>query len=164
MIALLGLLATLTMQQDTIGLSPRARAMLDRFAPPTSGEVAVSIRFSESNVWVGEQVELVTAAWFPRDLRERLRRTPALRAPALRGLWSAPNTSGPMHAETRRINGRVYDLFIAHQILFPIEAGPIEAPPAMSLTRKAITVRPITITAVCTRSVRAIDHIPPNRV
>src|SRR5690606_32068094 len=130
-IAAFGLLALLSLQDTVPGLSPRARAMLDRFVAPRGGEVSVGIRFSDDTVWIGEQLELVTAAWFPRDLRDRLRRQPTLRTPSLSGLWSAPNQNTPILAETRRVNGRVYDLFISHQTLFPLGAGTIEAPPAV---------------------------------
>jgi hypothetical protein len=130
-IAALGLLALLSVQDTVPGLSPRARAMLNRFTPPSGGQVSVGIRFSADTVWIGQQLELVTAAWFPRDLRDRLRRQPTLRTPSLSGLWTAPNQTTPMLAETRRVNGRVYDLFISHQTLFALGAGPMEAPPAV---------------------------------
>lgn len=131
MIAVLGLLAALVAPQDTLGLSPRARAMLDRFVPPVNGEVSIATRFSDDTVWLGEQVELVTATWFPRSLRERLRRQPSLRTPALSGLWSSPASTSPELADTRRVSGLVYDLFVSHQTLFPLGAGTIEAPPAV---------------------------------
>ena len=131
MIAALGLLAMLTFQDTASGLSPRARAMVDRFTPPSAGQVSVGTRFSDDTVWIGQQLELVTAAWFPRDLRDRLRRQPTLRTPSLSGLWTAPNQTDPILAETRRVNGRVYDLFISHQTLFALAAGQVEAPPAV---------------------------------
>ncbi len=132
MIVSLLLLASLAAPQDTVvPLSPRAVAMLDRFPPPRGGDVTVSTRFSRDTVWLGEQVELVTATWFRRDLRERLRRQPSLRTPALSGLWSAPASVSPVLAETRRIDGVVYDLYVSHQTLFPLGAGVIEAPPAV---------------------------------
>lgn len=131
MIAALALLTAFTMQDTAAGLSPRARAMVARFAPPGNGGVSVATRFSTDSAWIGEQVELVTAAWFPRQLRDRLRRQPTLRTPSLSGLWSAPSQASPILAETRRVNGQVYDLFISHQILFPLGVGPIEAPPAV---------------------------------
>ncbi len=132
MIAALMLLATLAAPQDTVlPLSPRAVAMLDRFPPPRNSDVSVSARFSRDSVWLGEQVELVTATWFRRDLRERLRRQPSLRAPALSGLWSAPASVSPVLARTERVDGVVYDLYVSHQTLFPLGAGAIEAPPAV---------------------------------
>ena len=130
MIVSLGLLAVLV-AQDTTGLSPRARAMLDHFPPPGQGEVSIATRFSADSAWLGEQVELVTAAWFPRELRDRLRRPPTLRAPSVGGLWSAQPQSTPVLAGTRVVRGVVYDLFVAHQILFPLSAGQIRSPPAV---------------------------------
>jgi len=157
-IAALALLAVFAAQDTTDGLSPRVRDMIGAFQPPAHGEVAVDARFSERQVYVGEQVELVTAAWFPRDLRERLRRTPTLRGPALSGLWSAPGNSAPELVQTRRVNGRLYDLYFAHQTLFPLGPGNIEAPSAV-LTyavpssvsffapedRKSLASRPVSI-------------------
>lgn len=130
MIATLALLATLV-AQDTTGLSPRARAMLERFPPPGQGQVSIATRFSTDSAWLGEQVELVTAAWFPRELRDRLRRPPTLRAPSLGGLWSAQPQSTPVLAGTRVVRGVVYDLFVAHQTLFPLSAGRTVSPPAV---------------------------------
>lgn len=130
MIAVLGLLAVLA-AQDTVGLSPRARAMLERFPPPGQGQVSIATRFSTDSAWLGEQVELVTAAWFPRELRDRLRRPPTLRAPSLGGLWSAQPQSTPILAGTRVVRGVVYDLFVAHQTLFPLSAGVTTSPPAV---------------------------------
>jgi hypothetical protein len=129
-IAVLGLLAVLAVQ-DTVGLSPRARAMLDRFPPPGQGQVSIATRFSTDSAWLGEQVDLVTAAWFPRELRDRLRRPPTLRAPSLGGLWSAQPQSTPILAGTRVVSGVVYDLFVAHQTLFPLSAGVTTSPPAV---------------------------------
>lgn len=126
----LALLAVLAVQ-DTAGLSPRARAMLDEFPPPRGGAVTIATRFSSPTAWIGEQVELVTAAWFPRELRDRLRRPPTLRAPALGGLWSAPSGGTPVLAGSRIVGGEIYDLFVAHQTLFPLGAGTVASPPAV---------------------------------
>jgi hypothetical protein len=125
------LLLAVLVSQDTTGLSPRAEAMLSRFPPPANaGAVTVAVGFSTDAAWVGEQVELVTAAWFPRELRDRLRRTPTLRAPSLKGLWSVQSQTLPMLVDTRRVRGEVYDLFVMHQTLFPLGPGRIESPPA----------------------------------
>lgn len=158
MITALVILATLAMQDPADVFPPSVREMVNAFQPPANGEVAVDTRFSVRQAYVGEQVELVTAAWFPRDLRERLRRQPTLRAPALSGLWSAPGNDLPSLAQTRRVGGQLYDLFIAHQTLFPLGAGTIEAPSAV-LTyavpssvsffapedRKSLASRPVSI-------------------
>lgn len=133
MIIVAALFALAMVPQDTTlpGLSPRARQLLNHFTPPRDGRVGIGIRFSDDTVWLGEQVELVTAAWFPRDLRDRLRRQPTLRTPSLAGLWSAPTQTSPLLAESQRVGGRVYDLFVSHQILFPLASGLVDAPPAV---------------------------------
>ncbi|MBL0179203.1 MAG: BatD family protein [Gemmatimonadetes bacterium] len=127
----LALLAALV-AQDTTALSPRARDMLGRFPlPAAAGGVSIAVRFSKDTAWVGEQVELVTAAWFPRELRDRLRRPPTLRGPSLSGLWSVQSQSLPILVETRRARGEVYDLFVMHQTIFPLGPGRIVSPPAL---------------------------------
>lgn len=127
-LALLGALIA----QDTTGLSPKAQAMLGRFPPPAAvGQVTIAAKFSTDTAWVGEQVELVTAAWFPRELRDRLRRPPTLRAPSLSGLWSVQAQTLPTLVDTRRVRGEVYDLFVVHQTLFPLGPGRIVSPPAL---------------------------------
>lgn len=153
----LGLLLALV-SQDTTGLPPQARAMLDRFPVPRSGEVSIATRFSTDTAWVGEQVELVTAAWFPRELRNRLRHTPNLLPPALSGLWSVQAQANMSMASTRVVGGQLYDLFVAHQTLFPLGGGKITVPPAVltysvpaSLSffapeqRKTLSSRPATL-------------------
>jgi len=127
----LALAAAMVMQDTNTALSPRVRAMLDRFPLPRAGEPSVAIRFSRDSVWVGEQVELVTAAWFPRRLRDRLRRAPSITAPSLSGLWSARNQMLPIAAEARLVGGQMYDLFVSYQTIFPLGPGRIEAPPAV---------------------------------
>ena len=125
----LAVLAMLATQQVPVGpLPPQARAMLDRFTPPKPGNVAVDARFSRDTVWVGQQVELVTAAWFPRDLLHRLRRPPSLHAPSLSGLWSVGAIT-PVPAGSRWVGSTYYDLYIAHQTIFPLGAGRMESPP-----------------------------------
>lgn len=154
---LIALLLTL-IAQDTTGLSPRARAMLDRFPLPRNGEVSIATHFSTDTAWFGEQVELVTAAWFPRDLRNRLRHTPNLLPPALSGLWSVQSQANMAMAATRMVGGQLYDLFVAHQTLFPLGGGKITVPPAVltysvpaSLSffapeqRKTLSSRPATL-------------------
>jgi hypothetical protein len=127
----LTLLASLVMQDTNTALSPRVRAMLERFPLPRAGEPSVAIRFSRDSVWVGEQVELVTAAWFPRRVRDRLRRQPTIKVPSLSGLWSARNQMLPIPAEARLVGGQMYDLFVSYQTIFPLGPGRIDAPPAV---------------------------------
>ncbi|HEX7337200.1 MAG TPA: BatD family protein [Gemmatimonadales bacterium] len=112
-------------------LNPRLRALLDRTPPPPRGKAAVALVVSGETVTVGEQVDVVTAAWFPRDLRLQLRRPPTLQPPVIDGVWSFPQAAPSGIAVTRNIGGIAYDLFVAHQVVFPLVAGTIAIPPAM---------------------------------
>lgn len=112
-------------------LNPRLRALLERTPPPPRGKAAVELVASADTVSVGEQVDVVTAAWFPRDLRLQLRRPPTLQPPVIDGVWSFPQAAPPGIAVTRNIGGVAYDLFVAHQVVFPLVAGTITIPRAM---------------------------------
>lgn len=117
--------------QDTVpSLPARARAMLATFPTPREGEVMVTTRFSTDSAWIGQQVELLTAAWFPEELRARLRRSPTLTAPPLSGLWSVQSQILPVLAGTRRVGRQNYAVYVQYQILFPLTAGRVEVPAA----------------------------------
>jgi hypothetical protein len=111
-------------------LSPRLKHLLERARPPAPGEAAVDLIVSADSVRVGEQVDVVTAAWFPRDLRLQLRRPPTLQPPVIDGVWSYPQASPAGIAATRSIGGRWYDLFAAHQVVFPLLPGTVPVPRA----------------------------------
>ncbi|MBA3317479.1 MAG: BatD family protein [Gemmatimonadales bacterium] len=111
-------------------LSPRLKRLLERARPPSAGHAAVDLLVSADSVRVGEQVDVVTAAWFPRDLRLQLRRPPTLQPPVIDGVWSYPQATPPGIAATRSINGRWYDLFVAHQVVFPLLPGTVSIPRA----------------------------------
>ncbi len=112
-------------------LNPRLQRLLAR-APPPPGrdEAAVAIVASADSVYVGEQVDLVTAAWFPRELRLQLRRPPTLQVPTVDGVWSYPQHTPTGIAASRQVDGRWFDLFVVHQIVFPLTAGDITISPA----------------------------------
>ncbi|HEY4322249.1 MAG TPA: hypothetical protein VGM77_13870 [Gemmatimonadales bacterium] len=130
MIALL--LALARAPQDTnLVILPRVRAMLESFPPPRPGDVSIATRFSRDTVWVGEQVEFVTVAWFPRPLRDRLRHQPVLTSPSLNGLWSARAQLTPVQLPPRMVGHVMYDLWVTYQTIFPLAAGRVEAPPAV---------------------------------
>jgi BatD DUF11 like domain len=112
-------------------LNPRLRSLLERTPPPPRGKAAVALVVSADTVRVGEQVDVVTAAWFPRDLRMQLRRPPTLQPPVIDGVWSYPQAAPSGIALTRNIGGIAYDLFVAHQVVFPLVAGTIPVPRAM---------------------------------
>jgi len=111
-------------------LSPRLRRLLDLAAPPPPGQPAVDLLVSTDSVRVGEQVDVVTAAWFPRDLRLQLRRPPTLQPPVIDGVWSFPQATPSGIAATRSIRGRWYDLFVSHQVVFPLVPGVVGIPRA----------------------------------
>jgi BatD DUF11 like domain len=112
-------------------LNPRLRSLMDRAPPPPRGKAAVALLVSADSVNVGEQVDVVTAAWFPRDLRLQLRRPPTLQPPVIDGVWSYPQSAPAGIAATRNIGGSAYDLFVAHQVVFPLLPGSIAIPSAM---------------------------------
>lgn len=111
-------------------LGPRLRQLLERAPAPPAGEPAVDLLVSTDTVRVGEQVDVVTAAWFPRDLRLQLRRPPTLQPPVIDGVWSFPQTTPSGIAATRNIHGRWYDLFVSHQVVFPLVTGTVGIPRA----------------------------------
>ena len=107
------------------GLDPRVQALLERAPPPPDTGVALTVLPSAERVLVGEQLDVVTAAWFPRDLRMRLRHPPTLEPPEFEGVWSYPQVVPTGIAASREVRGTWYDLFILHQIVFPLTPGPL---------------------------------------
>lgn len=111
-------------------LGPRVDRLLARAAAPAAGAVAVTLLVSSDTVVVGQQVDVVTAAWFPRDLLARLRRPPTIRPPTVPGVYSAVQPSAAGVAASRLVGGTWYDIYVAHQILFPVDAGVVRIPEA----------------------------------
>jgi hypothetical protein len=112
-------------------INPRVGALLRRATPPAlAGEVGLTVHLSADTVLVGEQIDVVTAAWFPRELRLRLRRPPTLQPPSVDGLWSYPQPAPVGIAASRRVEGSWYDLFVGHEIVFPLTPGTFELEPA----------------------------------
>ncbi|MEO8635169.1 MAG: hypothetical protein ABI587_07820, partial [Gemmatimonadales bacterium] len=112
-------------------LSPRLARLLQRAPPPgVLGPAAVTVAISDPVVVVGQQVDVVTIAWFERGLRQDLRRAPTVESPHLDGVWSyqEPVTGGI--ASTRQVGGKWYDLFVLHQIVFPLTPGTVKVLPA----------------------------------
>jgi hypothetical protein len=112
-------------------LNPRLRTLLEQAPLPPRGKAAVALVVSADSVAVGEQVDVVTAAWFPRDLRLQLKRPPTLQPPVIDGVWSYPQSAPAGIAATRNLGGTAYDLFVAHQVVFPLVAGIVHVPGAM---------------------------------
>jgi hypothetical protein len=115
----------------SVQVNPVVRQLLERAPPPARpGDVALTLLLSSRRVRAGEQVDLVTAAWFPRDLRLQLRRPPTLQQPKIEGVWVYPQPVPVGIATSRRVRGEWYDLFITHQVVFPVSPGEIRIAPA----------------------------------
>lgn len=104
-------------------LTPRLRTMLQAAPPPPDSGAQLTIIISDTAVVVGQQVDVVTTAWFPRELRLRLRRQPTLEPPNFSGVWNYPQPVPPGIVGTREVNGTWYDQFVYHQVVFPITPG-----------------------------------------
>jgi hypothetical protein len=112
-------------------LSPRVQRLLAQSRPTRSGQDAsVSILLSSTNPYAGEQVDVVTAAWFPRELRLQLRRPPTVQTPSIDGVYSYPQRAPTGIAASRQVDGHWFDLFVVHQIVFPLTPGKLQVPPA----------------------------------
>ncbi len=111
--------------------NPRLMALIRGVSPPANGAPATVVTVvSKPSVFQGEQLDVVTAAWFSRTLRARLRRPPTLKPPVLSGVWSVPQPAVPGIVTSRSVGEDVYDLFVSHQVVFPLTPGPLVVPPA----------------------------------
>jgi SH3 domain-containing protein/oxygen tolerance protein BatD len=112
-------------------LSPLVRALLETAPPPRrADDVALTVIVPDDTVLVGQQMDLIAAAWVPRALRERMRRPPILTFVTPQGVWAYPPFTPAGVAAARSVGGRWMDLFITHQIVFPLAAGRISVAPA----------------------------------
>ena len=117
----------------TATLSPLARSLLESTPAPVSrrsDRVALTMLVPSDTVFAGQQVDLIAAAWIPRELGERMRRPPLLTLATPEGVWAYPTATSSGAALSRQVNGRWMDLFIAHQVVFPLAAGRLAVPPA----------------------------------
>ena len=119
--------------RSTVALSPLARSLLETAPPPVSrrpDRVALTILVPSDTVFAGQQVDLIAAAWIPRELRERMRRAPLLTLVTPEGVWAYPAATSSGVALSRQVGGRWLDLFITHQVVFPLAPGRLIIPPA----------------------------------
>lgn len=115
----------------TAALSPRLARLVQRAPPPGAlGPAAITVTVSASEVVVGEQLDIVTIAWFERELRLQLRRAPTVESPQVDGVWSYPQAVPGGIAASRQVGGKWYDLFVLHQVVFPLTPGRITVAPA----------------------------------
>ena len=84
-------------RRHRLDAEPAAPAAARSRGATAAGQPAVDLLVSTDTVRVGEQVDVVTAAWFPRDLRLQLRRPPTLQPPVIDGVWSFPQTTPDRH-------------------------------------------------------------------
>ena len=129
------ILVTVDSASDRVAtaLSPLARALLESAPPPQSrraDRVALTMLVPSDTVLAGQQVDLIAAAWIPRELRERMRRSPILTLVTPEGVWAYPASTSSGVAAARLVGGRWIDLFITHQIVFPLAPGRLIVPPA----------------------------------
>ena len=112
-------------------LSPLVRALLETTQPPRrADDVVLTVIVPDDTVLVGQQMDLIAAAWVPRDLRERMRRPPLLALTTPEGVWAYPPSTPSGVAAARQVGGKWMDLFITHQIVFPLAPGRITVAPA----------------------------------
>lgn len=118
-----------------LSLSPLARALLESTPPPVTrreDRVALTMLVPSDTVFTGQQVDVIAAAWIPRELRERMRRAPLLTLVTPEGVWAYPATTSSSGgaALSRQVGGRWMDLFVTHQVVFPLAPGRLIIPPA----------------------------------
>src|SRR5438034_3539089 len=119
--------------QIAVALSPLARALLETTPAPLSrraDRVALTMLVPSDTVYAGQQVDLIAAAWIPRELRERMRRAPLLTLVTPEGVWAYPAAAASGVALSRQVSGHWLDLFITHQVVFPLASGRLIVPPA----------------------------------
>jgi hypothetical protein len=129
---------TVSVDSASVGLatavSPIARRLIDAAPPPAPGDkaehVALTVLLPGDSVLVGQQLDVIAVAWFPRELRARLRRPPILTLQTPEGVWSYPGAAPSEVAASRLVRGHWLDLFIAHEAVFPLAPGRIVIPPA----------------------------------
>ncbi len=111
-------------------MNSKILGLLQRSIPPSAGDVGVTATTSADTIYVGDQLDVLTTAWFPRELRSRLRRPPTLKPPVLDGVWNLPQTTIPGIVASRKIGNDTYDLFVSHQVVFPLTPGVLAIPAA----------------------------------
>lgn len=107
-------------------LDPAVGEVLARAAlPDSSADLVVTLLPSRTSVVLGDQVELVTVAWFRREVRTRMRAPPTFEGPEVQGAWSYRHATPAGMVTSRRVGSAWYDLFAQHETVFPLRAGPL---------------------------------------
>jgi hypothetical protein len=127
----IGIIVDSTSAYPGMTLGPRARNLLARAPSPARGDrVALTMVLSADSVRTGEQLDVILAAWFPRSIRERLRRPPLLTLPTPENVWAYPPASPNGVVLSRQVAGESMDLYAVHQVWFPLTPGHVTIPPA----------------------------------
>ncbi len=124
---------TVTVPAGGVGpmLAPTIRSLVDTVrAPPGGDEVVLRVVAIPRQLILGAQLDLMTLAWFRRDVRRQLRTPPTLTPPEVEGVWSYRQETPTGIVASRRSGEWWYDLFISHQVLFPLAAGELRVGPA----------------------------------
>lgn len=113
---------------STTGLDPRIESLVRESPTPelATEEATLEVLAPTRPVLLGDQVDLVVVAWFPREVRGRLRNPPTIEPPGLRGTWTYDRPAPTGVVASRQVGGRWYDLFVLHQVVFPLTAGSLE--------------------------------------
>jgi hypothetical protein len=117
---------------SSTALLPHVRAYIERHPAPRMApdEVAVQILGTTDTVTLGDQLDLIVLAWFPQDIRARLRTPPTLQPPQLQGAWIYERGSPGAVALSRRVGSVDYDVYAHHAVVFPLTSGQLEIGPA----------------------------------
>ncbi len=112
-------------------LAPTAQALLDGAPPPpASDQVSVVVLVPGDSIALGAQLDVLVVAWFPRDVRLRLRAQPVLTLPPAVGVWAYADERPNDPVAARLVGGRWMDAYVLHTTAFPLEAGPLVLPAA----------------------------------
>jgi hypothetical protein len=112
------------------GIGPGVQALVQRVPSPGGDGPSILTIASTRSLFVGDQVDVLTAAWLPRALRLRLRQAPTLSPPVLAGVWAAPTAPISGAVASRVVDGDTYDLFVGFQTVYPLTAGMLTIPAA----------------------------------
>jgi hypothetical protein len=109
-------------------LMPHVRALIERRRPVgiTEDEVLVEVVTTADTIVLGDKTDVVVVAWFPRQVRSRLRNPPTLDPPQLQGAWTYTEGVPGAVAMSRQIGGEWYDIYAHHQVVFPLTPGDFE--------------------------------------
>ena len=111
---------------EPASLDPGLRRLLERLEPPsTSDQVVVRLVPSRDEVVLGDQVDLVTVAWFPREIRSRIRAVPVFEGPDVQGAWAYQHAGPAGVALSRRVGDRWYDAYVQYETVFPLQTGTV---------------------------------------